>query len=269
MPKVKVSSQYKLGLLLVVLVSMLAPMIYLGIISGLAFGIYTYVNLLPELLSTVSGGTVKAAIVIIPNFIASVLLLFLLKALFVRHAAPREYAIKPEEFPALFNLVKVMCRKIDVPVPKMIVLNNQVNASAGAKKGLFSLMRGELKLTVGLPLMTGMTIRQFTGVLAHEFGHFAQPSAMIAHYVVHSINYWFANRAYEPDAWDDRLTAWSKKADWYFIVQIAIMGAQLSILLTRKLFAGLYLLNLKLTQFMSRHMEYDADAYESIFSGSG
>lgn len=267
-PKVKVSTQYKLGLLLVVLVSTIAPIIYLGIVLGIALGIYTYVNMLPEILSTVSGGTVKAAIVIIPNFIASVLLLFLLKALFVKHAAPNEYEARFEQFPALFNLVSVMCKKIGVPMPKKIILNNQVNASAGAKNGVFSLMRGELKLTVGLPLMTGMNIRQFTGVLAHEFGHFAQPTAMLAHYVVHSINYWFANRAYEPDAWDERLADWSKKADWYFIVQIAIMGAQLSIMLTRKLFAGLYLLNLKTTRFMSRHMEYDADAYESIFSGS-
>lgn len=267
-PKVKVSTKYKMGLLLVVLVSTIAPIIYLGIISGIAFGIYIYANLLPEILSSVSGGIVKSAIVIIPNFIAAVLLLFLLKALFVKHAPPREYVVEPEQFPSLFNLVTVMCRKIGVPMPKKIVLNNQVNASAGAKSGLFSLMRGELKLTVGLPLMTGMNIRQFTGVLAHEFGHFAQPSAMVTHYLVHSINYWFANRAYEPDAWDERLAAWSKKADWYFIVQVAIVGAQLSIMLTRQLFAGLYLLNLKMTRFMSRHMEYDADAYESIFSGS-
>ncbi|MCK4842455.1 MAG: M48 family metalloprotease, partial [Methylococcales bacterium] len=267
-PKVKISVKYKLGLFLAILASTLAPLIYLGIMSGLVVCVVMYVDLLPDILSEISNATGKAAVIIIPIFIPSVLLLFLIKPLFATHLDSKQYTLKRSQFPALFNLVEIMCKKIGVPIPKKITLNNEVNASASAEQGLLSLMRGDLKLTVGLPLITGMNIRQFIGVLAHEFGHFAQPFAMTTYYLVNTINYWFGSRAYQPDTWDNRLDSWLEKADWHIIVTIAILGAQFSIMLTRKLFSGLYLLNFKSTQFMSRNMEYDADAYESIFSGS-
>ncbi|MDH5388382.1 MAG: M48 family metallopeptidase [Gammaproteobacteria bacterium] len=267
-PKVKVAGKYKLGLLLAIIISTIAPLIYLGIIAGLIAGIVAYINNLPDILSEISGGTAKLATIIIPTFIPSILLLFLIKPLFARHPARREYILKRNQFPALFNLVDVMCNKIGVPVPVQISVNNDVNASASSMHGLLSLIRGQLKLTVGLPLITGMSLRQLTGVLAHEFGHFSQASAMTAYYLVNTINYWFYNRAYEPDTWDKRLETWFEKADWHFLITIAIMGAKLGIFLTRKLFAVLFVLNHKTTQFMSRHMEYDADSYESIFSGS-
>ncbi len=267
-PKVKVSIGYKLGLLMAILASTLAPLIYIGIMSGLVVGIVTYINMLPDILLKISNSTAKAAVVIIPIFVPSILLLFLVKPLFASHQAPTEYILKRKQFPSLFNLVEVMCNKIGVPIPAQIALNNEVNASASARKGLLSLIRGDLKLTVGMPLITGMNTRQFIGILAHEFGHFAQPFAMTTYYLVNTINYWFASRAYEPDTWDNRLDEWSEKASWHLIGTVAIMGAQFSIMFTRMLFSGLYLLNLKTTRFMSRNMEYDADAYESILSGS-
>jgi Zn-dependent protease with chaperone function len=35
-----------------------------------------------------------------------------------------------------------------------------------------------LVLVIGLPLAAGMSMRQVAGVLAHEFGHFAQGAGM-------------------------------------------------------------------------------------------
>lgn len=267
-PKVNVSLKYKLGLFLVICISTIAPLIYLGIIFGLFAGIVAYSRMLPAILSDVSGGLAKLALIVIPVFIPSVLLLFLAKPLFASHTVPRQYRLKRKQFPALFNLVEVMCHKIGVPVPAEICINNEVNASASATKGLISLARGKLKLTVGLPLIAGMSFRQFAGILAHEFGHFAQPSAMTTYYLINNINYWFASRAYEQDSWDERLEKWTDKADWHIVGTASILGAKFGIYITRKLFAALYLFNYKTTQFMSRHMEYDADAYESIFSGS-
>jgi len=267
-PRVKVTMAYRLGLFLVILISTIAPLVYLGILAGLVAVVALYINVLPGFLEGIHSGVGKIAVVVVPVFIPAVLFLFLLKPLFTRHRPPPRYVLKRENFPALFTLVETLCEKIKVPVPVKIVLDNEVNASAGSARGILSLVRGKLVLTVGMPLVMGMSIREFAGVLAHEFGHFAQPSAMTAYYVVNSINYWFASRAYEPDAWDSRLEAWSDTANHHIVGTLAIQGARLGIYLTRKLFGVLYRLNLVTTRFMSRHMEHDADVYESIVSGS-
>ncbi|MDH5764500.1 MAG: M48 family metallopeptidase [Gammaproteobacteria bacterium] len=266
--KAGVNLKYKTGMLIVIAISLLAPMIYAGIVASLVIGVYSYIQHIPELVSGISNATVKLSVIILPVFIALVLFLFIVKPIFVRHRRPEEYVLQYQQFPALFNLVEVMCEKTGVPVPQKIVLNNEVNASASSLSGISGLVRGKLKLTVGLPLIMGMNIRQFAGVVAHELGHFAQPVAMMAYYFVNTINCWFASRAYEEDSWDQRLEEWGETASWHIVGSLAIMGGQLGISLTRKLFSGLYMINLRATRFMSQHMEYDADAYESIFSGS-
>jgi hypothetical protein len=49
----------------------------------------------------------------------------------------------------------------------------------------------DLVLTIGLPLVAGFNLREFAGVLAHEFGHFSQGVGMRISYVIRSISFWF------------------------------------------------------------------------------
>ncbi|MEM6778123.1 MAG: hypothetical protein AAF670_10745 [Planctomycetota bacterium] len=68
-------------------------------------------------------------------------------------------------------------------------------------------------LTVGIPLITGLTAREFAGVLAHELGQFAHGASRRASYVVRSINHWFARVVYQRDQvdqWLDRAIAESE-----------------------------------------------------------
>lgn len=53
-------------------------------------------------------------------------------------------------------------------------------------------------LTIGLPLVAGLSLQQLAGVLAHEFGHFSQGAGMRLTYIVRSINAWFLRVVYEP-----------------------------------------------------------------------
>ena len=53
-----------------------------------------------------------------------------------------------------------------------------------------------------------MSARQLVGVLAHEFGHFAQQGGMRAAVLIHGVNRWLESRAYHPDAWDERRRGW-------------------------------------------------------------
>ena len=46
-------------------------------------------------------------------------------------------------------------------------------------------------LTIGLPLVAGLSLREFAGIIAHEFGHFTQGFGMRLSYVIRQINGWF------------------------------------------------------------------------------
>ncbi len=140
----------------------------------------------------------------------------------------------------------------------------QVNASASLRRGLWS---KDLVLTVGLPLASGLDMRQFAGVLAHEFGHFAQGAGMRLTYVIRKINFWFARVVYERDAWDVKLERIGARA---------LIGASAScctmargcVWLTRRILWALMHAGHAISCFMLRQMEYDADSYETKLAGS-
>jgi Zn-dependent protease with chaperone function len=76
-----------------------------------------------------------------------------------------------------------------------------------------SLLGHNLVLTIGLPLAGRLGLRQMTGVLAHEFGHFAQGTAMRVSYLVLSINLWFARAIYHCNVWDGHVEACTWESD--------------------------------------------------------
>ena len=73
-------------------------------------------------------------------------------------------------------------------------------------------------LTIGLPLVAAMDLKQLAGVLAHEFGHFAQGTALRLSYIVRSINAWFARLVYEHNEWDHWLAAGGGANHWTIIL---------------------------------------------------
>ena len=85
-----------------------------------------------------------------------------------------------------------------------------VNASAGFMHGPFSVFRRDLVLTIGLPLVAGLSAREFAGVLAHEFGHFAQGGGLRLTGIVRGVNAWFGRVVYERDEWDVKLERWAR-----------------------------------------------------------
>ncbi len=267
-PRTPTKTGYKIGLLSVAILSLLTPSVYVGIILSLIYGLFQYAMHLPQWLSQVSGGILKLMLVAIPPFAITVLTLFLLKPLFTKHPHWQGIELQRQQAPAFFDLVETMCQRIGVPAPTRICLDNQVNASAGSARRLLALLKGQVVLTIGLPLVAGMNTRQLSGILAHEFGHFAQPVAMIAYYLINSVNAWFADRAYHDDSWDERLEKWQDSSNSIGVAFIAIKFAWLGIQFTRFILKTLFLLNLRITHYMSRQMEYDADRYEALVAGS-
>src|SRR6185503_19433346 len=107
-------------------------------------------------------------------------------------ARPKEAAnivLDPAREPLLFNFVKRICALVGAPAPCRVDVDCQVNASASLRRALWS---KDLVLTIGMPLASGLNMPQFAGVLAHEFGHFAQGAGMRLTYIIRQINFWFA-----------------------------------------------------------------------------
>lgn len=73
---------------------------------------------------------------------------------------------------------------------------------------------------IGMPLVAGLDMRQFAGVLAHEFGHFSQGVGMRLTYIIRSISHWFTRVVYERDSWDEWLARSTDNLDlriaWVF-----------------------------------------------------
>lgn len=98
------------------------------------------------------------------------------KPLFARPApAAQPLAVNPGAEPTLYAFIAKVCETVHAPMPDRIDIDCQINAAAGFKSG-GGWLNGALVLKIGLPLMAGLTVRQFAGVVAHEFGHFSQES---------------------------------------------------------------------------------------------
>ena len=262
----KVSLSYKTRLIGVAILTLLTPMIYLGLIGLTGWGTVMYFTSAIGWAGIVNNIFIKIIVLTTPTFIGLVLFFFLIKPFFAKRQEDWGFDLKYEDAPALFNLINVMCDRIGINPPTGIRIDNSVNAAAGPEKGIFSLLQGKMRLYIGLPLLTGMSAKQFVGVIAHEFGHFAQPGAMLTYQLINRVNHWLYDRAYNHDSWDDRLEEWQQIDSW--IIAVTVFSAKVIIKLTRIIFRQMYLFNHRITQSMSRQMEYDADAYESIFCGS-
>jgi Zn-dependent protease with chaperone function len=202
-----------------------------------------------------------------PAVAGVIFILFLVKPLFSRAPKPPPpLKLLEANEPQLFALVRKVCEVVGAPVPREIRLDAQVNASAGFRRGWLSFFTHDLVLTIGLPMAAGMTMRQLTGVLAHEFGHFAQGAGMRFSFIIRSVNGWFARVVYERDHWDERLEEWAATENiWLKLVFLLAKGG---VWVGRKVLWCLMQAGHAISCFMSRQMEFDADSYEVKVAGS-
>jgi Zn-dependent protease with chaperone function len=261
-----ISRLYRAGLLLVAIAMILLPVVYLGIISGAAYLLYWHATANLEIFSTVQSTKAALFLYVTPMVVGTILIFFLVKPLFARRPGKNQFfEVRPSDEPLLHAFIEKVCAIVGAPVPNKVRIDTQVNASAGFRRGIFSFSGSDLVLTIGLPLAAGLNLNQFTGVLAHEFGHFAQSSGMRLTYVIRSINYWFSRVVYDEDEWDVRLRRWSREID--FRIAIILWTARFFIWVSRKVLLVLMKAGHFISCFMLRQMEFDADRYEAALVG--
>jgi len=263
--RVATSPGYVLGLCVVACVVVLLPLVYVGLIVLASYGVYYHVT---EHYTILQGRLHYARLLAYlgPIIIGPILVAFMIKPLLARPTRrERRITLLPEHEPALFTFVWRLCAAVRAPKPRRIDIGCDVNAAAFFRRGWLSLFGRDLVLWVGAPLVAGLTLRQFAGVLAHELGHFSQGLGMRLHYVITSVNQWFARVVYDRDGWDDALDERIDRDD--SALALVLMAAKLCIWLTRRLLWLLMIISHGLSCLMVRQMEYHADLFEARVAG--
>jgi hypothetical protein len=205
---VPVSGGYRFGIVLVSFFMVMLPLVYLALIGAVGWMVWYHAVNHTGMISAASGvgsgrnagrAVVLAFLAYLAPIVAGVgLVLFMIKPLFSKPATDSgRRTLKPEDEPLLFEFVDRICKAVSSPRPQRIDIDCNINASASFNRGIFSMAGNDLVLTLGMPLVAGLTMRQFGGVLAHEFGHFAQGAGMRLSYLIRSISYWFTRVVYE------------------------------------------------------------------------
>jgi Zn-dependent protease with chaperone function len=264
---VRRTAAYGLGILVLALAMLVLPTLYLLLVAGVAYLLYFHATSNLDTILHMRHWLALLFLYIGPLVIGVILLFFMVKPLFARRS--RKQKLRTLEFgeePLLFALVTRVAQAVGAPEPKRIDIDCEVNASAGFGSALGVVLGGDLVLTIGLPLVAGLSMEQFAGVIAHELGHFTQGMGMRLSFVVRSINAWFARIVYERDDWDEALVQGCEQANGWFVLLLYL--AQFCIWLTRWVLWLLMAIGHVLSCFLLRQMEYDADRYEARLAGS-
>jgi Zn-dependent protease with chaperone function len=267
--RVRISLVYRLGILLVTAVMVVLPLIYVGLIAVVAYGVYWHMVNNIGILGTVRGrGAIFTFLIYVaPLVVGAILILFMIKPLFAAPARRgRTRSLTRDSDPLLFKFVARICETVRAPTPSRIDIDHQINASASFRRGLLSFLGSDLVLTIGMPLAGGLSLQQFAGVLAHEFGHFSQGAGMRLTYIIRAISHWFLRVVYQRDEWDEWLASSTDGVD----LRIAwiLYLAQACVWLTRRILWVLMYVGHVVAGFMLRQMEFDADRYEARLAGS-
>ena len=266
--KEPVSPVYRSGMLLVLLGMVLLPVAYLAFIALAAYLTWLWARHGLVLFSNANGGIYKLALYLAPIAAGLTLVFFMFKPLFFRKGDTYQpFILDENEEPALAAFARKIAAIVGAPDPVCIELNTDVNASARFKGGFSGMLSKKLTLTIGLPLIEGMTARSLAGIIAHEMGHFSQGSGMRVSSLVRQINSWFGRVVFERDKWDAALQN-VKTSGGHWAVQSAAFVAECAVKAGRYVLLGLMKTGHAISCFMLRQMEYDADSVEAKVAGS-
>ena len=264
---VKISFSYKIAIFIVFIFMILLPIIYLSLVISVAYLVYYHTFFNFEMLMTRGGGFARLIIYFSPIIIGGILLYFMIRPLFIKRKFEDDsIEIKAKNEPLLFEFITKICTLINAPVPKKVVINSEVNASASFSPGFSSFFKNDLILTIGAPLIYGLNIQQLAGVLAHEFGHFAQGAGMRISLLIRQINIWFAFIVSSRNTMDQILIRGANKTDGR--IGIILIIARFFVWFTSNILYILMQTGNIISGFLLRQMEFDADKYEINFSGT-
>jgi Zn-dependent protease with chaperone function len=114
-----------------------------------------------------SGGGVKIL------FVGLFFVYAVVRSLWVKLERPGGLLLAKADYPQIWQEVEAIADRLKAPRPNEIRLDEDFNASAAQwpRFGVFGGYRETL--TLGFPLLAGLSLEEARGVIAHEFGHFS------------------------------------------------------------------------------------------------
>ena len=192
-----------------------------------------------------------------PAVVGAIALLFLLKPLLI--SAPRPASLRTatkQSEPLLFDFIGQVCKQVHSGQPGKIEFDCSMQASVERRSG-------ELHFAVGLPLLACMSLEQFAGVVAREFGRHSRSAGGRATGLCCTIHDWLVRVVFENDRLDVWLKRITRKPVGY--VFFPIRGC---VEVTRRvLWPAMYVAHI-LASDLVRRREVNADRYEARVVGS-
>ncbi len=186
-------------------------------------------------------------------------LLLLVKPMF--HASPssRDSALlQPGEQPLFFEYLRHLSDALGTPMPARVRCDLSTNASATVRRSLRRGFRAELELTLGLPLLAAMDVREVSSIMAHELGHFTRTRSGQVLALIHVANMWFARAVFERDRFDQWLDVCCAEGG---ILRLPALLARLFLRVGRGILWVFMALGRLGTSMVSRADEYNSDRY--------
>jgi Zn-dependent protease with chaperone function len=212
----------------------------------------------------------------VPTFFGIMLLISMIKP-FIARSLVKEFSVpisrKKEQ--TLISFIEKIC----VSLGFRLKINFEVDCSANVrlryKKGFIGFLENNLTFTIGLPVISEMTLAEFGSVISSKLGHFSKRSQMYIYFIVTGINAWFTRVVYDEDQTDRKMTILSQTSGG-FMSYLAVPITKFFIWLARKILALFMLIGEFLCNSYIRRMEFDADrssvrltGYETFESSLG
>lgn len=260
---------YRLALFFTGLAIVVLCVCYAGLIVAGGYGVYWYaVTILPTFLNFRGriGGLLLAVHVAVVISASCVLLSMVLPIFLRRKEEPPGRTLTPSEVPILHSFVAKIADTLGAPVPVEIRLGLDANATAAYRGGVSGLLRHQLVLTLGAPLIAGMDTQQLAGVIAHELGHFCQRGGSLLRHFIGSFTHWCMISS----SLQDSLAEMAGEGDTdETVVSVTFRGIfWLTQCLGSLAIWCFAMLGLLVTMFVMRSQEYDADRREADLAGS-
>ncbi|MCB1275265.1 M48 family metallopeptidase [Prosthecobacter sp.] len=118
--------------------------------------------------------------------------------------------------PQLFELIHMLCIHLRANPPVQVWLDTTISVRSSMFGGLFGILTGQTTLHLGLPVISVITARELSGLLAHELSHNAGGISTIFVHAVREMNAWFFRAVMERDSWEMHLREKPKReSEWH------------------------------------------------------
>jgi Zn-dependent protease with chaperone function len=118
------------------------------------------------------------------------LLFVTVRSLWVKFEPPGGERVTRRDAPELFALLDGLQQRLKTPPVHEVLITEELNAAVTQVPRLGFLGWHRNYLLLCLPLMKGLTVEQFTAVLAHELGHLSRGHARVSNWIYRLRRIW-------------------------------------------------------------------------------